>query len=111
MRGTIEGGANLDDDRRRISKDVGGGETEQPYPGIQQPVLPPVVVGQAVAMSSSVVLDAELVIVVVEIGTADESSPAVMNGDLRPGPWQTSEDEDHPQTGLHRRFGIRLCER
>src|SRR5712691_8010152 len=60
-------------------------------------------------MKSAVISDSESVTLVVEIRTADESTPLVGNGNMCLGAREASQEQQHPQPRLHRGFCSRLC--
>ena len=85
-------------------KDFGGGEAKQPKSRTDEFVLAAVVLGQAGAMSASVVLDSELVIGVVKIWTPNKPTVFVVERYLRLRAGQPVQHEQHSQARLHRRF-------
>ena len=66
-------------------EDVGGGEAKQPNSGSKQSVLAAIVLGEGGAMRTSVVLESEAVIWIVEIWSAEKPTTAVVERHLRLG--------------------------
>jgi len=106
--GLCEHRAHLSRDRVRILEDIAGSKAKQPNSRGEESVLAAVVLGQAEAMHTPVVLDSEPVIRVVEIRTPDKSILSVVQRNLCLRAWKTAQDEHHSQARLHRRFGGRL---
>jgi hypothetical protein len=61
-------------------------------------------------VAGSVVLEAEPVVPIEEVGPTEEPSALVVECDLRLGPRQAGEDEQQPEARLHRRLGRRFGE-
>jgi len=78
-----------------VAVDVGGGETEEPASGIQQAVLPAIVLNQAIAMGAAIELEADPMGSVVQVGPADEAAPGVVKRDLYLGTWEPRQDQEH----------------
>ena len=78
---------DLGDDRIGCLHDVGSGESEEPESGIQDEVLPAIVVDETFPVGGSVVLDRQPAGAIKEIHAANESSLVVAEIDLnlRPG--------------------------
>jgi hypothetical protein len=75
---TGEHSSHLVDHEVRIVMDIGCSESEEPKSRVEEPVLASVVLGKAVPMDSSVVLDSKAMIRVIEIRAPDKSTLAVM---------------------------------
>lgn len=89
---------------------IGGGEAEKTEAGVQEAVLPAVVLGEAVAMGATVVLDREPLSRVVEIGPAQEAAAFIVEAHLRLRPRQPGQNEEQAKARLHRRLGRRIRE-
>lgn len=62
--------------------DVGGGEPEECEAGVEEEVLPAVVLDETIAVVGAVVLDDQLGVGVVEVGPTDEPASGVMKSGL-----------------------------
>jgi len=71
-------------------------EAQEAHSCVEQSVLTAIVFSEAVSMKPAVVLDSESVTLVVEIRTADEPAPPIVNGDLYLGSREAAEDQQHP---------------
>jgi hypothetical protein len=85
--------------------DVGRRETQEPEPGVDEQVLPAIILNEAVPMIAPVELENETLGGVVEIGPANESAIAVMEIDLDVGTRQAGLDQEPSEPSLHGRFG------
>jgi hypothetical protein len=70
--------------------------------------LSPIVFGQLQAVNAPVVLDAQSLLLVKEVGTTDEPAPSVVDRHLRLRAGKPGQDEEHAQARLHGRLSGRL---
>src|SRR5260370_41622383 len=84
--------------------DVGSCKTQDAESGVEEKVLPPVVLDQAGAVIVSVVLDHEPRRWVIEVGPTYEATFAISEISLDIWVRQTRLDEQPPKPGFHRRL-------
>ena len=70
--------AHLSNYRLRCLEDVDSGETEQAVAAVQQSILPPVVLNQAVPVASAIELKPESVLGVIEIRPPEEAPMLIL---------------------------------
>jgi hypothetical protein len=97
-----KGVAYLHRDQIRVPVDVCRGESEQAEAGADKAILPAVVIYQPITVIAAVVLDGQALKAIEQVGTAQETAFVVMDRNLDLRPWEPSEYEEHPQSGLHR---------
>lgn len=85
--------------------DVRGSETQEAESGVDQQILPAVVLDEALSVVAPVVLENEPRPGVIQISPADESSLTVTEIRLDIRLWQAGLDQQPPKPSLHRRFG------
>ena len=97
--------AHLVHHRFRRAVDIREREAKNPQPGIDEEILPPVVLGEGCAMRSTVVLQHEALSRVVEISPPQKPPVFVVKRHLNFRPRQPAKDEQHPKPAFHRRLG------
>lgn len=84
-------------------QDVAGGETEHAITRVDEPVLTPVVVREAVAMAAgTVVFDEQARVEITEIGPGQERAIRIVQRPLYIGPRQTFRHQEDAEASLHR---------
>jgi hypothetical protein len=96
--------------RVRRAVDVRKGEAKYSEAGIDEQVLPPVVLDEARSVRSTVVLKDQAVGRIVQIGASQEATVVIVERHLNFRPRQPAQDEQHPQAAFHRRLGGGLCQ-
>ncbi|HXN92346.1 MAG TPA: hypothetical protein VN906_12785 [Candidatus Sulfotelmatobacter sp.] len=86
---------------------VGGCESQDVVPGVDQKVLSPVIFDEAVPMVSAVVLENKSRLRVIEVRACHELRCIVAKVCLHLGLRQTSLDQQPSEASLHGRFGWR----
>jgi hypothetical protein len=94
--------AHLHRDQVRIPVNVRRGEAEQAKTGVDEAILAPVVFNQPIAVVAAVVFDCQALKAIEEVWTAQETALVVIDRNLNLRPWDSSEYEEHSQSGLHR---------
>lgn len=92
------------DDRRPLTE-IGRCKTQDAEPGVDEEVLPAIVLDQPFAMAPSVELDDEPGRRIVEIGSPDETAIRITQIDLDLRGSQPRRKEQPPKPCLHRRLG------
>jgi hypothetical protein len=67
-----------------------------------------VVFNQPIAVVAAVVFDGQAVKAIEQVWTAQETALVVIDRNLNLRPWESSEYEEHSQSGLHCGLGLRL---
>ena len=78
-----------------VAVNVGGCEAEEPASGVQQAILPAVVLDEAVPMRAAIELEADPMGSVVQVRPADEAAPVVIKRDLYLGTREPSKNKEH----------------
>jgi hypothetical protein len=101
---------HLLDYRLRSLVDVRGSESEKAEAAIQQSILASIVFYEVVPVGAAVVLQAEFVLRVIEIGAAKKAAVLIVESDLGAWAGQASHNQKHPQPRFHGRFGRGLSQ-
>ncbi len=104
-----QGPTDLCHDDVWLTMDVRGGESQQAIAGVDEQVLPAVVLDEALAVIASVIFQNESRRRVIEVCPTDELLTAVVEVGLDLRVWEAGLDEQPAKPCLHRRFG-RRCE-
>jgi hypothetical protein len=101
------------DHRGRVTENVWGAETQDLVAGLDVSVLAPVVGSQAGPMDRTVIFDRQPMVRVVEVGTRDEHTALVVQGDLHSRTREAPKHEEQSESGLHWTFrgGFRVLDR
>lgn len=84
--------------------DISRSESQQPIPGVDEQVLPAIVLGQALPVIATVVLEDEARRGVVKVSSTDKPTGAVVQIGLHLGMRQACPDQQPAQPRLHWRF-------
>jgi hypothetical protein len=84
-----------------LTMDVGGGETQEAKAGVDEQVLPAVVLNEALAVIAPVIFDNESRRRVIEVCPTDELLTSITEVGLDLWVWEPGLDEQPPKPRLH----------